>query len=540
VLESRTRAKLLARQAKGVDFDEKKIDRIFAQLNQCLQPGAAVGIAIAGLPVYRKGFGLASMELPVVLSSSIRMRIYSTTKHFACLAYMLLCEEGRATLDDPVGKYLPELHPVTHPVTMRQLMGHTGGLRDAHEVLWHFSGLGRATTSAEVLSFYREFDDVNFAPGSNWCYNNGGFLLLTVVIERITGSSLEELFRDRILGPVGMHDTLLRRSDTDFVPNSAAMHMTNSKGQFDRSYMGTATAGEGGIVSTVDDMLRWLAHMDAPVVGSPASWALMKTAQTLTNGKSTGYGLGLLTGRYRGAETISHPGGGFGANSQMLKVPSAGLDIVIMVNRHDVSAVTLADEILAACLPDLEPIGEACGTRFGAGTFRSAMTLRVLHLFGQDGKQFVSIDGTDVPLRLDEDGALRPAGSFGYMKWELRPSGAPERPDSIRSRDFGNPDEWVRVNDDDRPDARAIVGQYRSAATGTEATIRETERGLQLITGGRFGSMTYTLEPLATGIWRTQPFVPAFLGGILSFDREGAGFCFSTLRTRALPFRRRA
>src|SRR5882757_1310892 len=109
----------------SVDFDAKKIGAIFSDLDQCHLPGVAVGIAIGGKPVYRKGFGLASMELPVVLSPSIRMRIGSTTKHFTAFAYMLMCEEGRAHPDDPLEKYLPELHRVTHKVTMRQLMGNT-------------------------------------------------------------------------------------------------------------------------------------------------------------------------------------------------------------------------------------------------------------------------------------------------------------------------------------------------------------------------------------------------------------------------------
>jgi D-aminopeptidase len=88
-----------------VRFDERKIDDIFGQIDQCHLPGAAVGIALAGSPLYRKGFGLASAELPVVLSSKIRMRLFSVSKHFTCLAYLLLCEDGRASIDDPIGKY---------------------------------------------------------------------------------------------------------------------------------------------------------------------------------------------------------------------------------------------------------------------------------------------------------------------------------------------------------------------------------------------------------------------------------------------------
>src|SRR5262245_34637843 len=110
-----------------VIFDEKKIDAIFASYNQCHLPGMAVGIAVRGKPVYRKGFGLASLELPLVLTPATRIRIGSTSKHFTCLAYLLLCEEGRAAIDDPLGKHLPEVHPIARAVTMRQLMGNISG-----------------------------------------------------------------------------------------------------------------------------------------------------------------------------------------------------------------------------------------------------------------------------------------------------------------------------------------------------------------------------------------------------------------------------
>src|SRR5207248_2998598 len=127
-----------------------------------------------------------------------------------------------------------------------------------------------------------------------WNYNNGGYLILSAIIERITGRSLEEVLRERIFEPVRMHDTRLRPWDTDFVPNSAVLHMTRPDGTYEKSYLGTALSGDCGMVSTVDDLLRWLAHMSAPVVGSAASWEVLKTPLTLANGVSTGYGLGLV------------------------------------------------------------------------------------------------------------------------------------------------------------------------------------------------------------------------------------------------------
>src|SRR5262249_53960691 len=163
---------------------------------------------------------------------------------------------------------------------------------------------------------------------------------------KIAGQPLEAVFQDRIFAPTGMRDTALRRFDTDFLPNSATLHMINAAGVFEKSYLGSAMAGEGGVVSTVDDQLRWLAHMDAPTVGAGPSWSAMKTPETLANGFSTGYGLGLFLGSRNGVDVVYHGGTVMGGNSQLLKAPAAGLDLVIMSNRADVSAGELGERVL--------------------------------------------------------------------------------------------------------------------------------------------------------------------------------------------------
>jgi CubicO group peptidase (beta-lactamase class C family) len=520
-------------------FDEAKIDAIFAALNQSHLPGAAVGIAIGGRPVYRKGFGLANMELPVVLSPTIRMRIASATKHFACLAYMLLCEEGRAGLDDPIGKYLPELHPISHHVTFRQLMGNVSGLRDVFDISWSFCGTDRSVSSSELLSLYGAIDDVNAAPGNTWIYNNGGFLILSVAIERIAGKSLEEVLRERIFEPVGMYCTLLRRHETNFEPNSATHHIPASEGGYRKSnFYGTALAGEGGMVSTIDDMLRWLAHMDSPVVGSPTTWQILKTPQVVANGTSTGYGLGLFLGRYRGVETVYHPGGGIGGNAQMLAVPAARLHVVVLVNRGDVWASLLAERILDTCLPGLDTERPPSNRPFSSGTFRSRCTGRVIQLLAVDGQQIASINGTDVPVESGDDGALYPVGIHREDKQVLRLSGDPASPVSIRFCDLGNVDELPRRPPAKRPEVEAIAGRYCSDATHTEAVISEADDGPRLMTVGRFGSATYQLECLAEDIWRATSKRYKYFGGILSFESGNSGFRFSSHRTWALPFRR--
>ena len=519
-----------------VDFDEGRIDALFEHLDQQRLPGAAVGIALGGRPVYRKGFGLASMELPVPLSPTMRMRIFSGTKQFTCLACLLLCEQGRANIDDPIGKYIPELHPASRGATIRQLMGHISGLRDSKDIILQFSGTGRCVSSAELLSLYEYIDDVNFSPGTSWCYNNGGYLMLTVAIERIARQRFEQVLSELIFQPLGMHDTLVRRWDTDFVPNSATLHMMGAAGTYDRSYLGIASAGEGGIVSTVDDMLRWLAHMDNPVIGSKATWEFIATPQRLVNGTSTGYGAGLMRQTYRGITTLQHPGGGMGGNCQVLKVPAACLDVVIMVNRSDILASNLAERVLDACLVGLEPSRAQASTPRISGTFHSPKTGRVVHLFQKNGEQLASIDALDIPVLADDAGVLRPAPPFSYLHTSLQPTGAVDEPTEIRLIEFGNVDHLERACRPER--AETICGRYHSKSTATQATIFETDTGPMLRTVGRFGAACFTLQHLAAGIWRSAAVPAVPLGGILSFDRDGSGFRFSSSRTRGLIFHR--
>jgi CubicO group peptidase (beta-lactamase class C family) len=488
--------------------------------------------------VYRKGFGLASLELPVMLSAGIRMRIASITKQFTCLAYLLLCEEGKAGVDDRIGKYLPELHSVAREVTIRELMTHTSGLRDVHDIGYQFSGTAQAVSSAELLALYRDIDDINVAPGTTWSYNNGGYLLLSVAIERIAGQPLEEVLRERIFEPAGMHDTMLRRLDADFVSNNASLHMTRNIGGFEKSYLGTELTGEGGIVSTIDDMLRWLAHMDVPRVGDPTTWELMKQPQMLANGTSTGYGLGLTIDRYRGVETLSHSGSLMGGNSHMVKAPAAGLDVVVMANRHDLSSVLLANQILDACLPELEPLEKPREALPSVGVFRSPRTERVIELYANEGQQVASIDGFEYPMMLDGKDKLRPVAWLGFFKYVLTLVGNPLNPTAIRCSDFGNLDELTAAEMIDNTDAAIIVGRFRSKSTSTEVEVFNRDGQPCLAVRGRFGVAEYRLQCLTEGVWRAKSTGVMPWGGILSFDRDGSGFHFSSMRTRALKFER--
>lgn len=522
------------RKQASREFDAKKLDAIFAHLDRCHLPGAAVGVALGGAPVYRKGFGLANMELPVVLGPATMMRIGSMTKHFAALAFLLLCEEGSAHIDDQIGQHVPEIHETSRHVTMRRLMSHTSGIRDVYQISMFTHGMGRTITDAELLECYRRIKDVDFAPGESWSYNNGGYLLVTAAIERITGQSLDEVLARRIFAPLGMYDTRLRRWDSDFQPNSAALHMVDGKGNYTRRTMDMELTGAGGIVSTMDDMLRWLRHMDAPVIGTAGTWNLMRQTQRLANGAHTAYGLGLVVDRYRGVDTVSHAGGVMGGNSQMIKVPSAQLDISIACNRADAMAADFAYRIIDLCVDGLEPCC-ACGNPLARGTYLSSPSGRVIEVHSRDGSAFVSVDaGMPMPVVPGGDEVWRLAPAFSFVGQTFVPTKG-----GLRFAEFGREEQCRKIE----PPAEAAFcppeGVYRAAAIDVDAQVFPESGHARLRMQGRYGEVEYELTPLTERIWKARsrdPLLP--LAGILAFAADGGEFVLTADRMRQIRFRR--
>lgn len=522
----------------SIQFDEHAVDAIFAPTERCHFPGAAVGVSLAGLPIYRKGFGLASMELPLVLTPSTRMRIGSVTKQFTCLAFLLLCESDNAAVDEPIGAYLPELSPVVRSATARQLMGHTSGLRDSLDICLQLNGIGRHVTASDLMAPYLTEEDVNALPGTSWSYNNGGYVLLSTIIERISGEPLEEFLRKRIFQPVGMHDTRLRRSDDDFVANSASLHYGSQSDGFTKLSMGTEWTGEGGIVSTINDMLRWLAHMDTPVVGTQSTWNLMRNPQALADGALTGYGFGLFLDCYRGAPCVRHAGGVLSGTAEMIKVPAVGLDVIVITNRGDLSATDLAERVLESCISGLSPAVHMGELPIATGTFRSPTSGRVIQLFDKGGKQALVMDGMEIPVESDEQGVLHPSSFWRLMPQAISLLGQREHPSSVRFESLGTIDELPLAGSTSPAALDLIAGHYRSDPAAADAHIFVSADKARLVTTGKFGSAHYELELLADNLWRAIPLDRSFIGGTLFFASGASAFDLRTFRTARLPFGR--
>jgi CubicO group peptidase (beta-lactamase class C family) len=504
------------------------LDALFAPYDRTDSPGFAVGVALHGRPIYRRGIGMASVELPVALSPSIRMRIGSTTKHFCALAVMLLAEADKLSIDDSPRRVLPELPAWAEAMTLRQLMAHTSGMRDSLDLLLHAAGPGRPTAPDLLFRWLTTIDSVNFPPGASWSYNNGGYVLLTEIVERVSGETFADFLRERILAPVGMHDTMLRPLDTDLVPNSATLHVAAPGGGWVRGVFGTPIGGMGGLVSTVDDMLLWLRHMENPVVGTAATWAAMRTKLT-----THGYGLGLYMTEYRGLRTVHHAGGVVGGASQMLKVVDHGLDIVIMTNGCGaLDLYNLVDAIIDACIPGLPPAAGPGTGQPESGSFHSAATGRVLNLVAHEGTQAVAIGGMTLPVRLHPDGSW----SVAILPTDMRITLVRDADQVVALvvREFGAEDRLDLVVPPVGTQ-HVPLGHYACASAGLLARVDGTACGPGLLNMScEAGNLEFALSHTGPGLWTAR--CMAALPMVMTLEFDEAGFALTTGRTTRLRF----
>ncbi|MDE2369073.1 MAG: serine hydrolase [Burkholderiales bacterium] len=535
--------------ATGVDA----LDAIFAAVNRSDAPGLVVGVAQHGRPVYRRGYGLASVELGVANTAWTRMRIGSTSKHFTCLAVLLLAEEGRVDVDAGIRRYVPELPLLAGEPTLRQLMNHTGGQRCYLDVGFLSDGMAIKPKGVALQTMVRQ-RDVNFAPGEKTLYNNGGYHLLSIVVERASGLPFERFLVERIFEPLGMVDTLSVPSDFEIHRNMATLHVAQPDGSWRRGIFPTEEVrGEGAMISTIDDMLRWLAHLRGPhTVGTDASWRQMTTPVRLNNGSIVPYALGLMVHEYRGVRVIHHAGGVIGGSCQMLTVPDHALDIIIMTNGAAVSAVEIANQIVDAMLGDAltRPRPECASTE----RFKTMLDQRyyapatgLLVGFGDaQGKLGLCLmNNAPIPLR-DEGETLR----LGFEDIAMGPytlrtadiAGGAEAPATLEITESGHRLQLERLPQPAPADAVApLAGRYRAADLDADAVVVLEDGLWKLRIFGHHAPHEMLLQALSADVCAlADPLHPQLRGALSVERRDGAvsGFRVDSGRSRRVRFER--
>ena len=533
------------------------LDELFAPVNRSDVPGLVVGVAQHGKLLYRRGFGLASIEHGVANSPRTRMRIGSTSKHFTCLAILLLAEEGKLDINAGIRTYLPELPTLSLEPTLRQMMNHTSGWRCYLDIGFLSDGNVIKPRGSALAAQVRQ-RSVNFLPGEGMIYCNGGFHLLSIIIDRVAGEPYESFLKQRIFDPVGMVDSASVPSDFEIQPGTATLHIPLGEGRYRRGIFPTEEVrGEGAIISTVDDMLRWIAHLRSPdkIVGSASSWSQMMMPTTLNNGSVNPYGFGLMRHDYRGVEVIHHAGGVIGGSCQMITVPAHGLDVIVLNNGGAMAPTEAANKVIDAVLgdsvlgpvrklPEAEQFKPMVGTRYfaeGSG-FEFGFT-------EADGKLQISVVNNDgLPLHQTESALVLGFEdvAFGPLALDItalvKEGAAPEK---LSLRQSGYVEEYVKLPA--TPPAlaevgRSLVGRYHADDLDADAQIDFSGDKLMLKVFGKVGSGEMQIEPFSAdvfGLKSTDPMLP--LRGTLNVQRNGGsvvGFRVDSTRTRKMAFQK--
>lgn len=410
------------------------VDAIFRDYATTTAPGCAVGVARGTTPVFAKAYGLADLEHGVPLTPQSVFYMASVSKQFMALAVLLLEQDGKIRLDDRARQYVPELPDHASPIRIRQLLHHTSGLRD-YLTLSALAGHppDYVLTEHAVLQMLARQARLNFEPGAEHLYSNSGYVVLSIVVQRVTGRPLDEFARERIFAPLGMTRTRFQHDHAAPIPGRAAGYQR--RGQAWRiANSPLDVVGDGGLYSTVDDMLRWAAAFERPDFAPLL--ARMQTPGTLADGRAiaNGYGMGLTKVTYRGLETVAHGGALAGYRTIFFRLPSERLTIVTLCNTSAAAPPRLAQQVaeafaggamatastaaatpppFAPALAELLPAAEAQAL---AGTYYSAELDAAYRIAFTDQRLTVAA-GTAAPVELER---LAPLGE----RFRFAPAGA--------------------------------------------------------------------------------------------------------------------
>ena len=329
------------------------IDRyIGAELDRYHIPGMSVAVLRGDSVLLARGYGYANVELRVPASDSTVYQSGSVGKQFTAAAVVMLAEQGRLSLDDPITRFLPEGPAAWRRITVRHLLTHTSGIGDYTD------------STLDVRRDYTEDDLVRlaarqvleFAPGDRWSYSNTGYVLLGIIIHRVTGVFYGDFLRDHVFRPVGMRTTRII-SEADIVPNRAAGYRLVNDTLKNQEWVSPSlnTTADGALYFTVRDLAQWaiaLNHWRIPSrTGLEASW----TPVRLNSGGTYPYGFGWQITQQRGFRRIGHSGSWQGFQTTIQRYPDFDLTVIVLDNLAESTPETMAMSIAGMLEPRLVP-----------------------------------------------------------------------------------------------------------------------------------------------------------------------------------------
>lgn len=330
------------------DLDQRIVD----YMERSNIPGALVAIASRGKLIHLQTYGMANVELSVPVTDNSVFEIGSISKQFVSTAVMLLAQENKLELDDPIENFLPEIPSEWLGVTVRQLLTHTSGIPDYEEIA-SYDIYGERLTPQKIIRIAHS-RPMDFVPGQGWYYSNTGYFLLSMIVERVEGRPLGQVLKAKIFDPVGMTQTRLADPEA-IIEHRAAGYWINKKGELinRRPTETSSTLGAGGILSSVHDLAKWDEVLYSDELLSADSKAAMWTRTRLPDGELTRYGFGWFVNPYDGLKRQYHGGQVAGFVAQFARFPEQEFSVILFMNRYRASTGPVWRDVLHTYMPSL-------------------------------------------------------------------------------------------------------------------------------------------------------------------------------------------
>lgn len=309
-------------------------------------PGCAAAVSLKGEVVFEKAFGLAELEHNVPNTPQTIFESGSVAKQFTAAALVLLQQDGKLSIDDPVRKYIPELPDYGSPLTIRHLLNHTSGLRDWGAVM-SLTGAGRGERvinqdlAFDVITHQRALD---FKPGAEYSYSNSGYNLAAIIVERVSKLKFPAFVAERLFKPLDMKNSSWRDDYQRVVPGRAQAYSRQGNGPWRLEMPFMNVYGNGGMLTTVSDWMKWNAMLDSQTLGAPLVNAL-ETRGVLNDGRRIAYALGLTVNSDKGFTEVSHGGATAGYQTFLTRYPDKKVSIGVMCNGTSPSASGISESI---------------------------------------------------------------------------------------------------------------------------------------------------------------------------------------------------
>lgn len=348
-----------------------RIDGIFSSLADDKSPGVAVLVRKAGRTVFERGYGARELRTLANIDAQTNFRLASCSKQFTAMSIMLLVRDGKLRYEEKLTDVFPEFPAYGKAITVRQLLNHTSGLQDYEDLMaaaekrqggaiWSEA---HQIEDAEVLKLLEQETAGRFAPGTRWSYSNSGYVVLSLAVAKVSGKPFAQFLRERIFTPLGITQTVAYEKSKSEVSRRAYGHSKEGEAWKETDQSSTsATLGDGGIYSSLEDLAKWdealaqhtllsVAEMQAALIpvrlvdGAEPKWPANSDRP---EGTPVSYGFGWFLDPYRSHARMWHYGDTMGFRSYIVRFAADKLTIIVLCNRTD-----LDPEVLALKVTDL-------------------------------------------------------------------------------------------------------------------------------------------------------------------------------------------